>query len=52
MYSLLIMLMALGARLAALFNHKIALMVNGHRNTWRRLRQLRGTDEYVWFHAA
>ena len=52
MYSLLIMLMALGARLAALFNHKIALMVKGHRNTWRRLRQLRGTDEYVWFHAA
>ena len=52
MYSLAIYLMSLGCHIAALFNQKVRSMVNGHRDTWRILREQIGTDRYVWFHAA
>lgn len=53
MYSLAIYLYRLAAHLVALFNPKVRLMVNGHQNTWKILRQqIDPTQSYVWFHAA
>ena len=52
MYSLGIYLMMLGAQIASLFNKKLKLMMRGHKNTWRILRQEIGEHSYVWFHAA
>lgn len=52
MYSLGIYLMMLGAQIASLFNKKLKLMMRGHKNTWRILRQEIGEHCYVWFHAA
>jgi len=38
---------------AALFgNKKARLMMRGHRDTWRILREKAGDEQYVWFHAA
>lgn len=44
--------MSLGCHIAALFNSKVRTMMRGHRETWRILRKLNGSDHYVWFHAA
>ena len=53
MYSRAIYLYRLAAHLVALFNPKVRLMVNGHQNTWKILRQqIDPTQSYVWFHAA
>ncbi len=52
MYSLIIYLLDLGVRIAALFNKKAKAMVLGHRNTWRILRNQIGLDSFVWFHLA
>lgn len=54
MYNLFICLYWLGIRLAALFGHKKAgLMVRGHKEVWRKLREaLLPGDRVAWFHAA
>lgn len=52
MYSLAIYLYMLCANIASLFNQKAKLMMRGHKNTWRILRQEIGEYRYVWFHAA
>ena len=52
MYSLGIYLYMLAAHIASLFHEKARLMVRGHRETWKKLRQEAGCDSYVWFHAA
>ena len=44
--------MSLGCHIAALFSKKVRMMVRGHRDTWRILRDKIGNDRYVWFHAA
>lgn len=51
-YSFIIYLMVIGCHIASLFNKKVRLMVRGHHDTWRILRQQIGSDRYVWFHAA
>lgn len=54
MYNLFILFYWLGIRLASLFGHKKArLMVRGHKETWRKLREGIGDgDRIAWFHAA
>ncbi|MBP3227785.1 MAG: 3-deoxy-D-manno-octulosonic acid transferase [Bacteroidaceae bacterium] len=54
MYSLAIYLYMFAANVAALFgNRKARLMMRGHRETWRTLRdKIRPEDRPVWFHAA
>ena len=54
MYSLVLYVYMLAVNLAALFgNKKARLMVRGHRNTWRILREkISPDDRPVWFHAA
>ncbi len=52
MYSLAIYLYMLCARVAALFNKKAKLLVRGHSDAWRILREQIGDERYVWFHAA
>lgn len=52
MYSFILCLMAIGLRVAALFNKKVRLMVHGHRDTWHTLRTIAKGERYVWFHAA
>lgn len=52
MYSLAIYLYMLGAKLLALFNAKVRLMVRGQHDTWQRMRRDVGNDKWVWFHAA
>lgn len=54
MYNLIICLYWLAIRLAALCGHKKAqLMVNGHKEVWRKLREgLLPGDRVAWFHAA
>lgn len=52
-YSLVISLYVLCVRVAALFNPKARLMVKGHRNTFRILREkMDPSATYIWFHAA
>ncbi len=54
MYSIAILLYALGVKMAALLGHRKArLMVRGQRETWRLLRKhITQEDRPVWFHAA
>ena len=53
MYSIAIYLMMLFCNVASIFNRKIRTMMQGHRNTWRILRQhVKADERYVWFHAA
>lgn len=54
MYNLIICLYWLAIRLVALCGHKKAqLMVNGHKEVWRKLREgLQPGDRVAWFHAA
>ena len=53
MYSLLIHLYALAARLASPFHKKARLMCEGQKQTNPVLRSLIRKDEkYIWFHAA
>lgn len=52
MYSLAIYLYMFCANIASLFNPKVRLLMRGHRNAWRILRQQAGTEQYYWFHAA
>ncbi len=54
MYSIAILLYALGVKMAALLGHRKArLMVRGQRETWRLLREhITLEDRPVWFHAA
>lgn len=54
MYSLVIYLYMFCANVAALFgNRKAQLMMRGHRNAWKLLREnISSTDTPVWFHAA
>ena len=43
----------MAVKLAALFNHKARLMVNGHSEVFRILRdQIDKKEKYLWFHAA
>lgn len=45
--------MMLFCNVASIFNRKIRTMMQGHRNTWRILRQhVKADERYVWFHAA
>lgn len=54
MYSLAIYLYMLCANIASLFNKKAKLMMVGHRNTWKILREKIGDsgNKYIWFHVA
>lgn len=53
MYSLVIYLYALGARILALRSRKVRLLVQGHRETWRILHtRIDSKSRYIWFHAA
>lgn len=54
MYALAIYLYMLCVNVAALFgNKKARLLVRGHRQTWRTLREkVEPGERYVWFHAA
>jgi len=53
MYSLCIYIYMFCVNVAALFgNKKARLMMRGHRDTWRILREKAGDEQYVWFHAA
>ena len=53
MYSLAIYLYMFCVNVVALFNHKARLMMRGHRDTWRILREKVDPEaRYVWFHAA
>ncbi len=52
MYTLAIYLYILAARLVALFNKKVRLMVRGQQETWRILQEKIGDEPHVWFHAA
>ena len=52
-YSIVIAIYLVLVRIAALFNKKARLMVQGHRQTYRILReQLVPGEKYIWFHAA
>lgn len=54
MYNLVICLYWFAIRLVALFGHRKAkLMVNGHKEVWRKLHEgLQPGDRVAWFHAA
>ena len=53
MYSLAIYLHMFCVNVVALFNHKARLMMRGHRDAWRILREKVDPEaRYVWFHAA
>lgn len=54
MYNLFIFFYWLGIRIVSLFGHKKArLMVHGHKETWRKLREgIADGDRVAWFHAA
>ncbi|MBQ3875756.1 MAG: 3-deoxy-D-manno-octulosonic acid transferase, partial [Bacteroidaceae bacterium] len=53
MYSFVIYIYVIGVRIASLFSKKVRLMVNGHRQTFRILReQIKKDEKYIWFHAA
>ncbi|MFA6820526.1 MAG: glycosyltransferase N-terminal domain-containing protein, partial [Bacteroidaceae bacterium] len=53
MYSLAIYLYMFCVNVAALFNKKARLMMRGHRQTYRILReQIHHDEKYIWFHAA
>lgn len=54
MYNLFILLYWLAIRLVALCGHKKAgLMVRGHKQVWRKLREgIQPGDKVAWFHAA
>ena len=52
MYSLAIYLYMLCANIVSLFNKKARLMMRGHHQAWKILRQKIGDGEYYWFHAA
>lgn len=54
MYAIAIYLYMLCVNVAALFgNKKARLLVRGHRQTWRTLRdKVAPGESYVWFHAA
>lgn len=52
-YSFIIRLYLLAVRLVACFNPKVKLMVQGHKQTFRILKEKLDPDaQYVWFHAA
>ncbi len=52
-YSLAITVYALGVTLASPFHKKAKLMMKGHREAYRILREkVDSTARYVWFHAA
>lgn len=52
-YSLLISCYLVAVRVAALFNRKARLMVNGHKETFDILRRgILDGEQYIWFHAA
>ncbi len=56
-YTLAILLYMLAVRVAALFNKKAALLVRGHRDAWRILREafpedMPEAERPYWFHAA
>lgn len=52
-YSIIISLYVLAVRIAALFNPKAKLMVQGHKQVFRILNEkLDPKAQYVWFHAA
>ncbi len=53
MYSFAIYLYLLAVKVVSLFNKKVRLMVNGHAQVFRILReQIKEEELYVWFHAA
>ena len=53
MYSLAIYIYMFCVNIAALFNKKARLMMRGHRQTYRILReQIHAEEKYIWFHAA
>ena len=54
MYNLFIFFYWLGIRIAALCGHtKASLMVRGHKQVWRKLREgIADGDRVAWFHAA
>lgn len=53
MYSFVIYIYVIGVRIASLFSKKVRLMVNGHRQTFKILReQIKKDEKYIWFHAA
>ena len=52
-YNLIIYLYASAVRLAALFNKKASLMVDGHAEAFDKLkREIDSSAKYIWFHAA
>ncbi|MBQ0061634.1 MAG: 3-deoxy-D-manno-octulosonic acid transferase [Bacteroidaceae bacterium] len=52
-YSIAICFYLLGVRIAALFSKKVALMVKGHKQTFKILKEkIVSGEKYVWFHAA
>lgn len=53
LYSIGIVLMALGIYIASLFNKKARQMISGHSEIYKTLRQKADPDaKYLWFHAA
>lgn len=53
MYTFAIYLYIAGVHAASLFNRKVRLLVQGHRNIRRTLREnIQPGQQYVWFHAA
>lgn len=53
LYSIAIYIYSFAVIVASLFNKKARLMVRGHRDTYRILRQqIDPAARYVWFHAA
>lgn len=53
MYSFAIYLFMLCVNVVSLFNHKVRLMVQGHRKTYKILREHIDRDcKYIWFHAS
>ena len=53
MYNFILSVFAFLMRLISPFHKKVGLMVRGHKNTWRTLREkIDPTAKYVWFHVA
>jgi 3-deoxy-D-manno-octulosonic-acid transferase len=50
-YNLAILIFGHAARIAALFNHKAKLFINGRKGIWKQLEAI-PKNNIVWFHAA
>ncbi|MDB0614497.1 glycosyltransferase N-terminal domain-containing protein [Tenacibaculum dicentrarchi] len=51
-YNLLLFKVSILLRFIALFNKKIKLFVDGRKQTFSKLENIKKTDKVIWFHAA